>query len=75
MNLAKQRKLINETARLGLEYCVFKSVDDGELNIIDEFEASVDNEEATARVEELELQEIDAGEDVELNEMSVVEEW
>ena len=51
MNLAKQRKLINETARLGLEYCVFKSVDDGELDIIDEFEASVNNEEVTAQVE------------------------
>ena len=74
MNLVKQRKLINKaTARLGLEDCDFNPVNDGNINIIDEFESSVNNE-VTARVEELELQEIDAGEDIELNEMNAVEE-
>ena len=74
MNLVKQRKLINEaSARLGLADCDFNPVNDGNINIIDEFESSVNNE-VTARVEELELQEIDAGEDIELNEMNAVEE-
>ena len=74
MNLVKQRKLINEaSARLGLADCDFNPVNDGNINIIDEFESSVNNE-VTARVEELELQEIDAGEDIELNEMNTVEE-
>ena len=74
MNLVKQRKLINEaSARLGLADCDFNPVNDGNINIIDEFESSINNE-VTARVEELELQEIDAGEDIELNEMNTVEE-